>query len=372
MVRTLNQAIRQAVEVLYEAEEVAHLHSKVAGIFLLCSGGYDSLVTSWLSDENIRCQLSQSYWGGIRYTFPKLVFINTRIGIEANRQFVHKYARLFFGKDRFHEYVTPESYEDWCMRHGFPGEAAHRWMYIRLKERALDKLVRDYTFSVDKQVLCEILNNMDQLYPPHQFFILQQIKASMRKAYESRRQLKVFITGARQEESERRSQFVTPIQIRGNQMWLSPLYDWTKEEVLKYRDHRQLMLNEVADIMERGPKDCMCGAYAGPGELEMICTFFPEEGAWIKALQDRVMAAGFPWRWEESPPAWWVQEHRKEKRSAKERKARKNGQMDLWPEEVAGELLGAPFTRDTHEDFSPLCSHCIQQHACEKPQEVSR
>ena len=124
-------ACKKASDILYQVEEE---YDRPSHIFLLCSGGYDSVVASYISDEMIRCGQRRGYWGAVQ---PHLVYINTNIGIEKNREFVHRYATLFIGEDRFSEYVTPESYEDWCFRHGFPGPSAHRWMYIRLKERCM-------------------------------------------------------------------------------------------------------------------------------------------------------------------------------------------------------------------------------------------
>ena len=51
--------------------------------------------------------------------------------------------------------------------------------------------------------------------------------------------------------------------------------------------------------------ECLCGAYAKSGELAQIKFFFPSTGERLENLQRRVIANGFPWRWEEGPPEWW-------------------------------------------------------------------
>lgn len=49
-----------------------------------------------------------------------------------------------------------------------------------------------------------------------------------------------------------------------------------------------------------------CGAFAQKGELDDIRTWFPETAAWIDALAQEARAQGFPWGWEDGPPAAWL------------------------------------------------------------------
>ncbi|MBA2396165.1 MAG: hypothetical protein H0V70_25855 [Ktedonobacteraceae bacterium] len=330
-------ACKKASDILYQAEEE---YDRPGHIFLLCSGGYDSVIASYLSDEMIRCGQRRGYWGAVQ---PHLVYINTKIGIEKNRDFVHRFANLFIGGDRFSEYVTPESYEDWCFRHGFPGPSAHRWMYIRLKERCIKHLVSVSTYQIDKKILHEVLNGMQVLHPLVQHFLLEQICIEMRKAFQARKKKIMFITGVREQESARRARHVTPIQTRGREIWVSPLAGWSKEEVMMVHQWHRIIRNEVADTLHRS-KDCLCGAFASKGELDELCFWYPEEGAYIKDLQRRVMAEGFPWGWEQGPPKWWNE--------------KKKGQLLLpWPEEEEQELrCQSPRPNDT--GFFPLCSTC--------------
>lgn len=51
--------------------------------------------------------------------------------------------------------------------------------------------------------------------------------------------------------------------------------------------------------------DCLCGAYARPGELAAIERHYPCMGKRLRALEERVREAGFPWGWESGPPAQW-------------------------------------------------------------------
>ena len=74
--------------------------------------------------------------------------------------------------------------------------------------------------------------------------------------------------------------------------------------------------------------ECLCGAYARPNELKEIELWFPETGKWLRDLERRVRAAGFPWGWDESPPKWW----------SAMKKAKKYGQSDAFKEEQDSEI----------------------------------
>ena len=117
-----------------------------------------------------------------------------------------------------------------------------------------------------------------------------------------------------------------------------------------------IIRNEVADTLHRS-KDCLCGAFAAKGELEEICFWYPQEGAYLIDLQRRVMAAGFPWRWEEGPPKWWNE--------------KKKGQLLLpWPEEEEQELR-CQSPKPDDRGFFPLCSTCYAFENAEEQEEGS-
>jgi hypothetical protein len=100
----------------------------------------------------------------------------------------------------------------------------------------------------------------------------------------------------------------------------------SKIDVNRYVAEKELPRNPVVEHLHMSG-ECLCGAYAKPGELDEIGLFYPHVKARIESLEKQVAAAGFPWRWEEKgPPKWW-------------RDARK-GQMDMFNE------------------FAPLCAGC--------------
>ena len=318
-------------------------------IFLLFSGGYDSLVATHLSMMLISDTLRKyaSHFGD-RLPFPHVLHINTNIGVPETREYVRNVAHGCGW--HYLEYTTPESYEATCLRYGFPGPGQHSTMYSRLKERALRLAIRDHTpphpFTVHQHELYDLLNEI-QGFPLYlQYAMLQLIRRYLTKAiktYHEDLHPIVFITGVRQSESARRMGNVVPMQKHGRHWWLSPLTSWSKDDVLSYRDAHELPHNLVVDLLHKS-SECLCGAFAKAGELEELSVWYPTVAAYIKNLEWRVRAAGFGWGWEERPP------------SHKRLSPLHTGQL-LLPgleeimEEDTPENLPSP-------GFSPLCSSC--------------
>jgi 3'-phosphoadenosine 5'-phosphosulfate sulfotransferase (PAPS reductase)/FAD synthetase len=147
-----------------------------------------------------------------------------------------------------------ESYRDLVIAHGFPGPAHHFKMYQRLKERGLRK----------------VRNRLVQ---------------------HNRRERVLFIAGRRREESERRKD--VPLHERdGSIVWASPLAHWTRADLNLYRKHHpDLPRNPVsAELHMSG--ECLCGAFAKPGELDMIAMFRPRTAAHLRQLEVDIAAAG--------------------------------------------------------------------------------
>jgi 3'-phosphoadenosine 5'-phosphosulfate sulfotransferase (PAPS reductase)/FAD synthetase len=166
------------------------------------------------------------------------------------------------------EYTTPYNYDELALQYGFPGPAMHRLMYIKLKERPLMQMIREHKTAKFDRIL--------------------------------------LITGARKQESERRMGHVVPFRREGSRVWLSPLLDWSKSDILDYKALYALPSNEVVDITHKSG-ECLCGAFAHAGELQEIETFYPSVGCRLRALQGQVHAAGFPWSWEDGPPDYYLE-----------------------------------------------------------------
>ncbi len=207
-------------------------------VFALVSGGYDSTTAAHLSAVH-----------GPRV--DAIVHVNTGIGVEETREHVREYSRVM--ELPLIEKFPPKRYEDLVLQYGFPGPAAHRYMYSWLKERAL-----------------------------------RQVR---REAQDGTRRRVMFLTGVRTSESVRRMGRVEPVNRDGNTVWVAPIRDFTKPDVLDYRQRFGLPPNEVVTALGMSG-ECLCGAFSKPGELDRIGAHFPDVEARIRRLESVAHSAG--------------------------------------------------------------------------------
>lgn len=253
------QRVRRLVELANLTYDLAiEEHGRGREIVATCvlfSGGNDSTVLAHL----------------FRYRATHAIHANTTIGIEATRQYVRDTCKAW--KIPLIEETPPDSYADLVLGNvatklgkkvwpgGFPGPAAHAFMYGRIKERALDKA--RHTLGIAR----------------------------------SKSKAVVWVAGRRRQESDRRVDI--PLhEADGTVIWASPLAMWTKLDMNTYRlmhagTSDEVPVNPVTEHIHMSG-ECLCGAFAKPGELEMIRYFYPAVAAEIDALQDQVRAAGFP------------------------------------------------------------------------------
>lgn len=279
------------------AVAVARINAAIAeykpiAVFGLFSGGNDSLPATFATS--------------LASTFTAAVHVNTGIGVEATREFVRRTC-----DDRgwpLLEYKAmentladgtpaPMDYEEICLANGFPGPAAHRFMYVKLKDRALARLERAVFATPAAPVL--------------------------------------YVTGARSEESLRRMGNVQPFAKIGRRIWLNAIHDWTPMDCAGLRLHAGLKQNIVCERIGMSG-ECLCGAFAKPGELEILRGWPETHEAYlrIKDLERRVLDVGFPWGWGEKAPRWWA--------------AKQAGQMSL-------------LEPDIHTGME-LCHNCVKHH----------
>ena len=226
---------------------------KPVKIFALFSGGHDSL--------------SITHWASQQPGFSGVFHVNTRIGIEESNEFVRNTCRKY-GWPLF-EATPPElQYEDIVLRFGFPGPAAHRYTYVWLKERALNAFIQTQKVKRSDKIL--------------------------------------LITGVRRQESIRRMGTTQEVSKSGAKIWVAPFIDKSKVEVNDYLNNHNLPRNEVVDLIHKSG-ECLCGAYARQGELDELAVWFPKKAHYLRQLENRVKSAGFPWGWEDEPPAWFQQ-----------------------------------------------------------------
>lgn len=225
-------------------------HKPVA-VYALFSGGHDSLTATHIAAQHP--------------AFKAAVHINTGIGIAETREFVRDTCRD--QKWPLIEFRAKEDcgqdYRQLVIEHGFPGPYAHRKMYARLKERAIRKLVRETKTHLKDRVM--------------------------------------LVTGSRSQESKRRMRHVEPLHREDARVWVAVIHDWSKIACNEYIDSHELKRNRVVDLIHMSG-ECLCGAFAHPGELKEIECWFPETAAEIRQLEKEVVAAGHCWGWEEKPP----------------------------------------------------------------------
>jgi 3'-phosphoadenosine 5'-phosphosulfate sulfotransferase (PAPS reductase)/FAD synthetase len=249
---------RQVLDTVIAEQSPSH-------VFGLFSGGHDSLCATHLVSSHAR--------------FTAAVHINTGIGIERTRQFVRDTCRQQGWP--LLEYHPPRppfkdqhgglwgregqtAYEALVERWGFPGPQGHTLIYNRLKERCLAQLVRDHRRGRDKVIL---------------------------------------VTGVRKQESKRRMGHIVACQVDGRRVWCAPLVDWDAHDKQDYLDRHQLPRNPVAEALCMSG-ECLCGAFARPGELALVEQVCPATAAYIRSLEIQVASAGQALcRWGQKPPA---------------------------------------------------------------------
>lgn len=220
-------------------------------VFALISGGNDSTVlTSWARMA-------------IGHRLDAAVFIDTGTALPGVRDFVEAYC-----ENRYIPllvYEAGDEYQRMVQEQGFPGPAAHRFAYVRLKERQIDRLVREHKTHVRDRIM--------------------------------------MLTGVRRAESVRRMGTTDPVRRDGAQVWVAPLIDWSDADMRAFRAEHNLEQSDVAALIHRSG-ECNCGAYASPGEREELRSLWPE---WfeqnIASLEARVEAAGTTMcKWGERKP----------------------------------------------------------------------
>lgn len=233
-------------------------------VFGLFSGGHDSFSACYVATHHRQCR--------------EVVHINTNTGVEATRDYVLDTCwqrgwrlREFKAVEnmRADGTIDPQDYRAMVLRHGFPGPAGHRYMYIRLKERALKMLARHAGADCRGKIKRRIM----------------------------------LVSGCRSEESDRRMGTVNEVQLHGREVWVAPIHDWSKLDTSHLLELADQPRNPVVDLIHKSG-ECLCGAFAKPGELEELGLWPITRPAYdrIKALEIEVRAAGHNWGWGERPP----------------------------------------------------------------------
>lgn len=245
---SLIEEAKSIVDRAFQEYDVSHA-------FLLTSGGNDSIVPLHIFKDDER--------------ISGAVHIDTGIRIPETEEHVKKTCNLFglpllvyraLENRQADGTPDPQIYEEIVKKFGFPGPSQHLIMYSKLKERQVRRVIRDHKVGRKKIML---------------------------------------ITGVRRTESSRRNRNVKEIQKEGAQLWVAPVANWSDNDMAVYRAHHDLPKNPVAENLGMSG-ECLCGAYAKPGELELIKKHYPETARYIESIEEN---SGCPWRWEDKPTA---------------------------------------------------------------------
>ncbi|BBB01045.1 hypothetical protein RVR_8279 [Actinacidiphila reveromycinica] len=273
-IRTLDEAIARSHEIL----DQALAEHPVVGTFWLFSGGNDSVIVGHL----------------LRGRYDAVLHVNTGTGIPETTAHVRAVAKVW--GETLHELHPKNRYEDLVLGKviagsgpnagwrpiwkGFPGPAGHKVMYRQLKNEPLMRFRR------------ETLGDQKNLP-----------RAERKKI--------IYLGGMRWAESDKRFRNAEAIDPDGSIVWVSPLVHWTDAHMREYRarhrcqeqhDHAEhrlcrpdaLPLNPVTEHLHMSG-ECLCGAYAKPGELDEIEFFYPETAARLRALETEAEQAGMPY-----------------------------------------------------------------------------
>lgn len=145
--------------------------------------------------------------------------------------------------------------------HGFPSPPAHGRAYSRLKERQIEKLIREVKTG----------GRMDRV---------------------------MLLTGKRRQESARRGRTTQGIELRRAQLYVNPLIDWSTYDMRAYRVEHELPENPVAALLHRSG-ECNCGAFAQAAEERgMLKGLWPEWWQRIELMEAEAERRGIRWcRW---------------------------------------------------------------------------
>lgn len=228
-------------------------------VLLMFSGGHDSLTSTHFAG----CYLREI---GVDFT---VYHGDTTIGIRETQDFVKKICDLYGLPLAIRRAPDGHTYVDIVKEKGFPGPSAHRYMYIRLKERALLRYVN------------------------------HEVKSSPYA-----RENVLLITGIRKDESRIRMGYIHTTQKDGSRVWCNPIFNWSAKQCEDYRAENKLPRNPVKDrICISG--ECLCGAFASKEERAEIKACFPETEKELQRLEAIARDNGHPWPWGHGPNEWF-------------------------------------------------------------------
>jgi hypothetical protein len=122
----------------------------------------------------------------------------------------------------------------------------------------------------------------------------------LQRDYSQRGEKLLLISGVRRKESKRRAKSVGKKDWSGPDheacrcVWANPLVNCDGRDMLSLREHFEIPQAEATALIHKSG-ECLCGAFARPGELEELEFWFPEVGSYIRGLEREAEKAGKPY-----------------------------------------------------------------------------
>lgn len=222
-------------------------------VFALFSGGHDSLCSTHVAAQHPR--------------FSGAITVFTSIGLARTRRYVYDTCKGYGWPLKIYRPEIADRYATTVRAYGFPGPAQHSRMYRHLKQEQIRRALREHKLHRNDRIM--------------------------------------FVTGVRAAESSRRMNAnIAPIDKRGVAIWVQPIVEWEASDKREYMERHALPRNPVVDLLCMSG-ECLCGAFAQPGEMASLELHFPREAAELHRLEDEARARGLPCVWGERPLKQW-------------------------------------------------------------------
>lgn len=200
--------------------------------------------------------------------FQSMFHINTGVGLQATEDYVAMVCKargweleVFHALENTRANGTPDAKDYFTLisRHGFPGPSQHFKMYSNLKERQIRRWRKAH------------------------------------KKYRSR-QTVMLISGARRQESKKRKD-VPLMERRDSIAWVNPLFDASKLDCTRIREHYGIPKSPVVDLIHMSG-ECLCGAFGSEEEMRELKLWFKDDPTVqrLAAFDSSERAAG-RWGW---------------------------------------------------------------------------